>query len=185
VIYHASFGVREPERVARALAALTGATAVRAPTPPFPQASWFVVFGDAHGSLLEVLPATTAFDPDAPLGLRQRPASCDPLTSHVLVRAVVNADAIQAAADREGWRTQQVETGLFKVFKLWIDGNVLVEFLTAGEALRYAAAFGDAGLPSLDGQLRDLECKLAAALSARLLPGVLAGALGTAEETAK
>jgi hypothetical protein len=181
MIYHMSFGVREPEHVAHVLAALTGARAVRAPTPPFPFRSWFVVFGDASGSLLEILPATSVFDPEAPLGLRQRPATSEPVTAHVLVRAVVSAEAIQLVADREGWRTQQVETGLFKVFKLWIDGNILVEFLTEDEAVRYAEAFGAEGVKSLDGKLRDLEKKLAGALSAKLPAGVLADALGTAE----
>jgi hypothetical protein len=181
MIYHMSFGVREPEHVAHVLAALTGARAVRAPTPPFPHRSWFVVFGDANGSLLEVLPATSVFDPETPLGLRQRPATSEPVTAHVLVRAAVSAEAIQLVADREGWRTQQVETGLFKVFKLWIDGNILVEFLTKVEAARYAEAFGTEGLQSLDGKLRDLEKELAGALSAKLPAGALADALGPAE----
>ena len=178
MIFHMSFGVRDPERVARVLAPLAGAIPVRAPTPPFPKGAWFVVFGDAHGSLLELLPATWVFDPDSPLGIRRRPATSEPVSAHVLIRATVNADAIEAVAQREGWRTQQVETGLFQVFKLWIDCNVLVEFLTEAEAARYAAAFGTSGLGSLDGKLRELEAKMATALATKLPPHVLAEALG-------
>jgi hypothetical protein len=178
MIFHMSFGVRDPERVARALAPLAGAIPVLAPTPPFPKGAWFLVFGDARGSLLELLPAASVFDPDAPLGIRQRPATSEPVSAHVLIRAIVSADAIEAVAQREGWRTQQVETGLFKVFKLWIDGNILIEFLTEPEAARYAAAFGARGLASLDGKLRDLEAKMATALASKLPPQVLAEALG-------
>lgn len=178
MIHHMSFGVREPERVARVLADLMEATAVRAPTPPFPYHAWLVVAGDDRGSFLEILPATSVFDPDAPLGIRQRPAMFEPVTAHVLVSAVVGSEVIMAAAAREGWRTQEVETGLFKIVKLWIDGNVLVEFLAKGEAGRYVEAFGSSGMPSLEGKLRDLEAKLAGALSQKLQPPVLTEALG-------
>ncbi|MGL4439670.1 MAG: hypothetical protein ACRCUE_10370 [Bosea sp. (in: a-proteobacteria)] len=173
-----SFGVREPKRVAQVLAELMGATTVQAPTPPFPFGAWFVVAGDAQGSLLEILPAASVFDPDAPLAFRQRPPTFEPVSAHVLVNAASDRAAIQAAAAREGWRTQEVETGLFKVLKVWIDGNVLVEFLTTGEAKRYAEAFGAVGLPLLDGRLRDLEAKMAAALSQKLSPQMLEDALG-------
>ncbi|UVK38584.1 hypothetical protein LHFGNBLO_005766 [Mesorhizobium sp. AR10] len=184
MIHHMSFGVRDPNHAAHVLAELMGATAVRAPTPPFPHGAWLVVAGDDRGSFLEILPASTVFDPDAPLGIRQRPAPHEPVTAHVLVSAAVSSDAIQAAAAREGWRTQEVETGLFRIVKLWIDDNVLVELLAKGEAGRYIEAFGAAGMPSLGGRLRDLETKLAGALAQKLPPQVLAEALGEPTDTA-
>lgn len=180
MIHHASFGVSDPNRVAHVLAELTGATAVRAPTPPFPHGASLVVAGDAQGSFLEILPAAFVFDPDVPLGLRQRPANFEPAGTHVLVSASVTAGEIEAAAKREGWRTQEVETGLFRIVKLWIDGTVLVEFLAKGEAGRYVETFGEAGLASLDGKLRDLETKLAGALADKLPAEALRAALGSA-----
>ncbi len=63
--------------------------------------------------------------------------------------------------------------------RLWIDGNVLVEFLAKGETARYVDAFGAAGIASLGGTLRDLEAKLAVALSQTFTPDVLAEALGS------
>jgi len=165
-----AFGVLDPHRVAHVLAELTQATAVLAPTPPFPRGTWLVVAGDAQGSFLEVLPATSVFDPDAPLGIRQRPAKYEPMSAHVL---------ISAAAAREGWHTEEVETGLFKIIKLWIDGTILVELLAKGEADRYVAAFGSAGTASLDRKLRDLEAKLAGALSQKFPPEVLTGTMGS------
>jgi hypothetical protein len=111
--------------------------AVRAPTPPFPCGTWLVVAGDAQGSFLEILPATSVFDPGAPLGIRQRQATLEAVSAHVLISATVGAEEIQATADRESWRAEEVDTGLFRIIKLWIDGTVLVELLAKGEADRY------------------------------------------------
>lgn len=160
MIHHVSFGVADPARVASALAEVTGATAIRAPSPPFPEGAWFVVAGDERGSLLEILPATAAFDADAPLGLCRRRATFEPVGTHVLVSAVLAQDRIERIARREGWRAQEIETGLFKIVKLWIDGAVLVEVFPEGEARRYIETFGSAGLPCLDIRLRDLEAKM-------------------------
>ena len=180
MIHHMSFGVSDPKRVAHVLAELTGATPVRAPSPPFPHRAWFLLAGDDRGSLLELLPATPVLEPDASLGLRQRPATFEPVNAHVLIGAAVGGDEIAAIAGREGWRVQEVETGLFKVVKLWIDGTVLVEMLAKGEAARYVETFGAAGMATLDGTLRELEAKMADVLSARMTPDQLRAVLGDA-----
>lgn len=78
MIYHMSFGVRDPHRAAIALAELMDATVLRTPTPPFPCGAWLIVPGDPQGTFLEILPATIVFNPDAPLGLRPRPATFEP-----------------------------------------------------------------------------------------------------------
>ncbi len=178
MIHHMSFGVSDPERVAQVLAELTGATAMRAPSPPFPHGAWFVLAGDDCGSSLEILPATAVFDPDAPLGLKQRPASFSPASSHVLVSTVRSSDEIKAVAEREGWRWQEVETGLFRIVKVWIDSTVLIELLAEGETQRYIEVFGSEGMATLEGKLRDLETTLAGDLAQKLPPQVLAEALG-------
>jgi hypothetical protein len=178
MIHHMSFGVRDPSRVARVLAGLTGASAIRAPSPPFPYGAWFVVAGDDRGSLLELLPASTVLAPDAPLGVRQRASGVHPGNAHVLVRATVDSAAIEAVAAAEGWPMQEVETGLFRVVKLWIDGVTLIEFLTGEEIGRYVDAFGARGVASLDDRLRGMEAELAPALTAKLPPSVLTDALG-------
>ena len=180
MIHHMSFAVRDTEHVAHVLAELMGATAVKAPTPPFPHRAWLVVSGDAHGTFLEIVPEGSIFDPDAPLGVWQRPAKVVPGSAHVLVSTKLGAETIQVIAAREGWRAQEVETGLFKIVKLWVEDTVLVEFLAAGEAQRYIDAFGAAGMPTLDSKLRELETSLAAALSNKLPPQVLVEALGHA-----
>lgn len=178
MIHHMSFGVSDPKRVALVLAELTGATAMRAPTSPFPHGAWFVLAGDDRGSFLEILPATAVFDPDAPLGLKQRPASFAPGSAHVLITTVKNSAEIETIAKREGWRSQEIETGLFKIVKIWIDGTVLVELFAKGEAQRYIDTFGAQGMATLEDKLRELEVKLAGALAQKLPPQVVAEALG-------
>jgi hypothetical protein len=180
MIHHMSFAVRDTEHVAHVLAELMGATALKAPTPPFPYRAWLVVAGDAHGTFLEIVPEGSIFDPDAPLGVWQRPAKVQPGSAHVLVSSGLAGEAIQMIASREGWRAQEVETGLFKIVKLWVEDTLLVEFLAAGEAQRYIDAFGAAGMASLNARLRELETSLGAALGSKLPPEVLAEALGQA-----
>jgi hypothetical protein len=180
MIHHMSFGVSDPKRVAQVLAELAGATAMRAPTPPFPNGAWFVLAGDDRGSFLEILPATAVFDPDAPLGLKQRPAAFEPVNAHVLISTVKSAGEIEAIAKREGWTSQEVETGLFKVIKLWIDRVVLVELFAKGEAARYVETFGAAGMATLEGKLRDLEAKMKVALGSKMTPQQLQEILGEA-----
>jgi hypothetical protein len=178
MIHHMSFGVSNPRRVAEVLAELTGKTAMRAPSPPFPNSAWFVIAGDEQGTLLEILPATAVFDPHAPLGIKRRPATLEPVSAHVLVSSVKSAEEIAKIADREGWAMQEVETGLFKIIKLWIDGSVLVEVFAQGEAARYVETFGARGLATLESKLRDLEIKMRSALESKMAPQKLREILG-------
>ncbi len=177
MIHHVSFGVSDPARVAHVLTELTGAAAFCAPSPPFPRDAWLVIAGDDRGSLLEVLPASTAFDPEAPLGLLRQTATSRPVSTHVLVSSVVSSEEIEAVAEREGWTIQHVDTGLFKIVKLWIDGAVLIELFAKGEAARYVEVFGAAGMATVDDKLRDLESNMQRILSAKMTPKQLRAAL--------
>ena len=178
MIRHMSLGVRNPEAVAAVLAELTGARAVRAPAPPFPFGSWFVVAGDDRGSSLEILPSTAVFDPQSPLGLRHRDAEPACSGAHVLIDSVHAAEQIFAVAAKQGWLAQEVETGMFRIVKLWIDEFILVEVLPAGESERYVENFGAAGLASLDTKLRQFETDLSDGFARKFTPSVIADALG-------
>jgi len=173
-----SFGARDTTRVAKALAEMLGATAVRAPAPPFPYGAWLVCVGDEHGTFLEIVPATTLFDPKAPLGVLQGPEVHRPNSAHVLIGSPLDSASLQKRAADEGWPVQEVETGLFKIVKVWVEGHLLVEFLAEGETARYTDAFGSKGMSSLDGKLRALEQELGAVLSTKLSPQMLTEALG-------
>ena len=178
MIFHMSFGAADPAHAAGVLAELTGATPILAPSPPFPHGSWLICYGDRNGTLVELLPRSCVFDPDAPLGLKRTEAAPGGGSAHVLVGTPLPFEAIRRIAEREGWPIQEVETGLFKVVKVWVEGAFLVEFLTPEEACRYAEAFGTEGLPELDGKLRQLEASMAAALAKKIPPQLLAAVLG-------
>ena len=181
MICHVSLPLDEPERAAPILAELGGGTAVRAPSPPFPRGAWLVCFGDAAGSLLELMPAGFVFDADAPLGLSRRGGPAGPSAAHVLLRSPLGREAVQAIAEEAGWRVQPVDTGLFDLLKVWV-GETLVEFLTAPTADRYADTFGTEAMPRLDARLRRLEAEVAAALEARLGSNAAAALLGDPSE---
>jgi hypothetical protein len=173
-----SFGARDTRLVAHTLAEMIGGTAVRAPTPPFPYGAWLVCAGDEHGTFLEIVPATTVFDPKTPLGVLQGPEVHRPNSAHVLIGTPLDSMTLQKRAADEGWPVQEVETGLFKIVKVWVEGHLLVEFLADGEVGRYADAFGAKGMASLDGKLRALERELDAVLTTKLSPQMLTQALG-------
>src|SRR5688572_25940059 len=103
----------------------------RLPRHPFPMAPGLFVQATRTAHFLRSFQATV-FDPDAPLGVRQRPVRTEVGSAHVLVGSHLSAEAIQAVAAREGWRAQEVETGLFKIVKLWVEDVILVEFLAQG-----------------------------------------------------
>jgi hypothetical protein len=161
MIYHISFAVRRPEHVAKVLAELTGATPVRAPAPPFPAGSWLLCHGDGNGSLIELLPWRSVLHPNEPLGIRQSGTGPDHSGFHALVHTPHPQETVLATARREGWRAQHVESGLFEIVKVWIDGVVLLEFLCEDKAGRYVETFGGEGLSTLDRKLRQLETAMA------------------------
>lgn len=167
MLHHMSFNAADPEDVARTLAEMLAATAVRAPTPPFPAGSWFVCAGDAQGSYLEIIPWGHVFDPEAPFSLGRDPAMRPHGGAHVLCGTPLTAQGVQALAARKGWRSEVVDTGLFRILKVWTDDGFLVEFLPPEFAAAYRAAFDAEGLPRLDVALRQLGTALAAQLSAR------------------
>ena len=107
------------------------------------------------------------------------PAQADVGSAHVLVSSPLSAEAIHEGASRAGWRAQDVETGLFKIVKVWVEDVMLVELLAQGEADRYIETFGAAGMASLDGKLRSLEKELAVVLASKLSPEMLTEAIGT------
>ncbi|OWJ66760.1 hypothetical protein [Inquilinus limosus] len=167
MLLHMSFNAADPEDAARTLAAMLAATPVRAPTPPFPAGSWFVCAGDARGSYLEIIPWGHVFQPEAPFSLGRDPAMRPHGGAHVLCATPLPAPWVHALAARKGWRSEVVDTGLFRILKVWTGDGFLVEMLPPEFAADYRAVFDARGLPELDAVLRRLETALAAQLAAR------------------
>lgn len=157
MLHHASFNVRQPGSVAKILAEMLAATALRAPSPPFPDDSWFVLYGDSAGSFIEILPWGAILTPDARFGVGQDEEMRAYAGSHVLLSTPNSEAKIEALAAGAGWRTQLVDARLFKVLKVWIDNATLIELLTPAMTAAYIETFGSAGMASLDGKLRRLE----------------------------
>lgn len=167
MLHHMSFNAADPEGTARTLAEMLAATPVRAPSPPFPAGSWFVCAGDARGSYLEIIPWGHVFEPEAPFSLGRDPEMRPRGGAHVLCATPLPVPEVQALAARKGWRSEVVDTGLFRILKVWTADGFLVEMLPPDFVAAYRAAFDAQGLPGLDAALRRLETTLAAQLAAR------------------
>lgn len=161
MLHHASFNVRRPAAVAQILAEMLAATAMRAPSPPFPPDAWFVLYGDGAGSFIEILPWGAILTPEGRFGVGTDEAMRDHAGSHVLLSTPHGEEKIMMLAESHGWPAQIVDARLFKVLKLWIDGAILVEILTPSMRSAYIETFGRTGLSSLDGKLRALESAFA------------------------
>lgn len=160
MIHHASFNALNPRRVSVALADLLGAKAFRAPNPPFPDGSWFVCYGDAQGSLIEVLPWGIVLDPLMMGGLDHDEQMRSRSGFHVLVKTSLDVATVLALAAREDWRARIADERGFKVVKIWIENTFLIEVMTPEMAEAYVAMYGARGMPLLDERLRFIETAL-------------------------
>ena len=163
MLYHASFNVRRPAHAAQILSEMLGASAVRAPSRPFPPDSWFVLYGDEAGSFIELLPWGAVLTPETRFGIGRDELMRPYTGAHVLLSTPKTEEEIKALAARQGWRVELVDARLFKVLKVWIDDAILIELLTPSMVQAYVETFGAEGLASLDDKLRTLEQPPAAA----------------------
>lgn len=157
MLHHVSFNAREPQKTARALGQMIFATVLRAPQPPFPKNSWFVCLGDAHGTLIEVMPWGDTRDIEAPAGVGFDADMRRTSGTHMLLGTPLSADDLFAAVAREGWCAELASAGLFQFVKVWVENTYLAEFLTPDFQTAYVESFGEKGLPTLDAKLRDIE----------------------------
>lgn len=161
MLHHVSFNARDPERAASVLAKLMDARAVRAPQPPFPAGSWFVVCGDSQGSLIELIPWGHVLDANG--GFRDDPEMRPRTGSHVLASTPLSTASVMAIAEREGVKASLVDSGMFEFIKLWPEEALCVELLTPRQLPAYLKAFGSMGMAALEGNLRTLERSIAKA----------------------
>jgi hypothetical protein len=162
MLHHMSLNARDPQKVAHALAHMLRATALRAPQPPFPKDSWLVCEGDAHGTLLEVMPWGEVRDATQPNGVGYDPLMRPSSGAHALLSTPLSSDEIFAAAAREGWRAESASAGLFQFIRVWVENAFLVELLPPELKDAYTTAFGREGLATLDGKLREIEQAISA-----------------------
>lgn len=157
MLHHVSFSVRNPHEASTVLSELVGGVALKAPAPPFPRGSWFVTLADEVGSMIELLPWGAV---QTRAGISQDPEMRPHTASHVLIGSPLNEEEVLAIAERQNLVAQPLDTGLFRIVKVWIEDSLLIELLTREHRLRYVDAFASRGMQKLDGQLRRLEQEL-------------------------
>jgi hypothetical protein len=148
VLYHLSFNVRDPERVAPVLAELLGAKVVPAPGPPFNPGALFVCCGDERGTLIVIEPwgVTYVPGPEGSLVMPHGDATPEHNGFHGLFESKLDVEAIGKVAEREGWPWGLADYGLFRVVNVWVEGRQLLEFATPEMLPDYLGLFGSGGL---------------------------------------
>jgi hypothetical protein len=140
MIHHLSIAVREPERVARALADLLGGDV----TPFGPLPGSFIAWArDESGTAVDCMPLGTEFHPgegdeEARFAAAEHPSPYG--ATHAAVSVERTEDEIRAVAEREGWRAVRCSRGPFDVVEVWVENAVLLELMTAEMADDYLAA---------------------------------------------
>ena len=140
MIHHISLDAKNPKHVATILAEIMGGQIVPAP-PNFRPDSWFVLTGDQHGTLVEVLPAGTEMWPDkTESGFR---AGTVPVPSYVAMHAYISVNVSEETllqiGVREGWVTRVCDRGPFGLVEFWCENRQLIEFAPPEMAAKYLA----------------------------------------------
>lgn len=140
MIHHMSIAVREPERVARALAELLGGDV----TPFGPLPGSFIAWArDESGTAVDCMPLGTELRPgeggeEAGFAAAEHPSRY--AATHAAVSVERTEDEIRAVAEREGWRAVRCSRGPFDVVEVWVENAVLFELMTPEMAGDYLTA---------------------------------------------
>ncbi|SRR5690606_31482489 len=152
MLFHASIPADEPERVARAIAALWRGRVY--PFPPYPGA-YIACAGDERGTVIDVVPRALEHVPAAGcFAVRTSAGASEYSAAHLAIGTRVGKDEILELAAREGWLAQYSDRGgLFGVVELWVENKFLLELLPEEEQRRYTEMLGPARLDASLGNL--------------------------------
>jgi hypothetical protein len=141
MLFHLSIDARDPKHVATVLSELFGGGAA-APFPPVAKGSWIAMAGDDRNTAVEVYPRGTALieaDGDAD-------ATCIQLddrrtSTHFAMATPLDQTEVFRIAEREGWPAKyRKRGGVFGVIEMWLEGDRMVEVLTAEMQREYLDA---------------------------------------------
>jgi hypothetical protein len=137
MLLHVSIPADEPERVAKAIAAVVQGTVLE--FPPVPGA-FMVWFGTAQRMIIEINPRGHEHVPAAnQFGIRPNPTPSPYSEGHVAIAAPLSAESVLAIGAREGWLAQRSDRGgLFSVVELWLENKFLLEVVPDEERLNYS-----------------------------------------------
>lgn len=128
MIHHVSLEANNPKHVANVLAEILGGQAFPAP-PNFPAGSQFVLTGDEHGTMVEVVPRGTELWPDEPeagFHLDGVPPTVFNGT-HAYISVEAAPERLMEIGAREGWLTRCCDRGPFELVELWVENRLLIE----------------------------------------------------------
>lgn len=141
MLFHLSIDARDPQRVASVLAELFG-SGVAMPFPPVGDGSWVAMAGDDRNTLVEVYPRGSL--------LVEVEGDADPIavdggvvrsSTHFAMATALDQGEVMAIARREGWPAKyRKRGGVFGVIEIWIEGDRMIEVLTAEMQQEYLAA---------------------------------------------
>lgn len=155
MLFHVSIDSRDPQRVATVLAELFGGEAT--PFPPVAHGSWIALAGDDRNTAIEIYPRGTELmevpgDVDA-VGVPGEGGLC---ATHFAMATRLCEDDVFAVARRERWPAKyRKRGGVFGVIELWVEGDRMVEVMTAEMQAEYLAAFTLANWKQALAQGRD------------------------------
>lgn len=138
MIHHISLDAKNPNHVATVLAEIIGGQVVPAP-PNFRPDSWFLLTGDQHGTLIEVLPLGTELQPDDNEAGFHQGASAPYVPVHAYISVQVSAETVQQIGEREGWLVRYCDRGPFDLVELWIENRQLLELAPPEMSAKYLA----------------------------------------------
>ena len=134
MLFHVSIDARQPRHVAAVIAELFGGEATI--FPPVGAGSWIAMAGDERNTAIEVYQRGTVLEPaqgDADAAGRLIPADARAgVATHFAMATPLSEPQVLAIAAREGWEAKyRKRGGLFGVIEMWIEGDQMVEVLTA------------------------------------------------------
>lgn len=159
MLFHVSIDARDPRRVAGVLAELFG-SGKSAPFPPVAKGSWVALAMDQRNTTVEVYPRGTVLQPVAGdadgVGLPDPARGTDfGVATHFAMASPLTQDEILAIARREGWEAKyRKRGGAFGVIELWLEGDRMVEVLTAEMQAEYLAALAPENVERLMASVR-------------------------------
>ncbi len=139
-IFHTSIPVRDPKRVAQALAKLVEGATFDFLHP----GCYFVMFGEP-GTLIELYRKEIELHPGEPGQPCELLDSDSPVTftgSHTAIRVSAGVDRVLEVAKAFGWRAEIHRRRVFHVIEFWIENEYLLEVFPPEFATEYLAACG-------------------------------------------
>jgi len=159
MIFHLSIDARDPQHVATVIAELFGGGQA-VPFPPVAKGSWVALALDERNTTVEVYPRGTVLQPvegDADgVGLPDPARGTDfGVATHFAMATPLSQDQVLAIAQREGWAAKyRKRGGFFGVIEMWIEGDRMVEVLTAEMQAEYVAALSPGNVKQLMASVR-------------------------------